>query len=279
MADLPYFPFYPADWISSPRIMCLTLAQQGAYMRLLCACWMSGDCSLPDDHQKLSMISGLPVEEVQTLGPFLGPHPTKTGHITNERLMKEWEKAHWISDMRSQAGKKSGKSRRTSVQQKHEQSSNKIPTNSDKSEVRSQTHNSESEVRSQKSEVKIPVSASPHGNGKSVETWESYKNAYVKRYGVEPVRNQQGSAMLCKLIDKIGQDAPSVAAFYLTHNDQFYVRKRHPINLLLGDAEGLRTQWATGVKATSVEAKNAEVKDNVVEQVKRVEALMKGRAV
>lgn len=158
MADLPYFPFYPADWISSPRIMCLTLAQQGAYMRLLCACWMSGDCSLPEDHQKLSMISGLPVEEVKTLGPFLGPHPTKTGHITNERLMKEWDKAHWISDMRSQAGKKSGKSRRTCVQQKHKQSANKIPTNSDKSEVRSQTHNSESKDIIQKEE-KMPLRA------------------------------------------------------------------------------------------------------------------------
>src|SRR5574343_629551 len=49
MSKLPYFQFYPADWISSPRIMCSTLVQQRAYIRLLFVCWLSGDGSIPDD--------------------------------------------------------------------------------------------------------------------------------------------------------------------------------------------------------------------------------------
>jgi hypothetical protein len=38
------------------------------------------------------------------------------------------------------------------------------------------------------------------------------------------------------------------------------------------DAEGLRTQWATGVKATTREAQSAEQTDNVREQYGRVMA-------
>ena len=77
------------------------------------------------------------------------------------------------------------------------------------------------------------------------------------------------------LIEKLGAaEAPHVAAFYLTHNDPFYVKKRHPPNLLVLDATGLRTQWATGVKATSSEVRQAEMKDDSREQVKRVEAIL-----
>lgn len=92
------------------------------------------------------------------------------------------------------------------------------------------------------------------------------------------MRNAQVNSMLGKLVDKLGvTEAPQVAAFYLTLNSAFFVGRRHPVNLLLLEAEGIRTQWATGVKATHGESKNAAVKDEVVEQVKRVEALMARR--
>ncbi|MBX9926774.1 MAG: hypothetical protein K2Y05_10485 [Hyphomicrobiaceae bacterium] len=86
------------------------------------------------------------------------------------------------------------------------------------------------------------------------------------------------NGMLKLLLKKLAKDeAPAVAAFYVTHNSQWYVQKGHAVNLLLADAEKLRTEWATGTKITSSAVRNAEVKDNVTEQVKRVEALMKGR--
>lgn len=110
--------------------------------------------------------------------------------------------------------------------------------------------------------------------------FDSYRNAYVDRYGVEPVRDKQMNVAMCQLIEKLGAaEAPHVAAFYLTHNDPFYVKKRHPPNLLVLDATGLRTQWATGVRATTSEARNAEMKDDVLEQVKRVRALMTAQEV
>lgn len=108
--------------------------------------------------------------------------------------------------------------------------------------------------------------------------WIAYAHAYFARYGVDPVRNAGVNAMLGKLVDKLGaDDAPYVAAFYLTHNDPYYVKKRHPPNLLLQDAEGLRTQWATGVKATTSEGRHAEFADNVAGKIRRVQQIMNER--
>ena len=109
-----------------------------------------------------------------------------------------------------------------------------------------------------------------HKPAKSTATWESYRATYVTRYGVDPVRNQQVNSMLCKLVDKLGAEAPAVAGFYVTHNNEWYVGHRHPVSCLVKDAEGLRTQWATGVVATKREAASASAKDEVSEQFKRL---------
>lgn len=87
---------------------------------------------------------------------------------------------------------------------------------------------------------------------KSAATWEAYAGAYRTRYRVDPVRNRSVSAMLCKVVDKLGgEEAPLVAAFYVTHRSSWYAEKMHPVNLLLQDAEKLRTEWATGRQALS----------------------------
>lgn len=113
-------------------------------MRLLCACWLSGDCSLPNDSKQLSLLSGLPEQELEFVLGFFVQHPHKDNAFTNERLLKEWEKATRLSVSRSQAGRKSGKSRRTHVQQVYEQKTNKIRTFASISESESE---SESELR------------------------------------------------------------------------------------------------------------------------------------
>ena len=109
----------------------------------------------------------------------------------------------------------------------------------------------------------------------STETWNAYASAYQARYGSTPVRNKKVNSLLCGLVDRLGTtEAPLVAAFYVGHNDPFYVRSRHPVDALLKSAEGLRTQWATGIKATTGEAKNAERKDDALAQIARVKAAM-----
>ena len=136
----------------------------------------------------------------------------------------------------------------------------------------------EPEQKKNKKKIKSCKADKPLATENTTATWNAYADAYEQRYGVRPIRNVRTNSMLKRFLDLVPKDeAPHVAAFYVTHNAQWYVSKMHPVNLLLVDAEKLRTEWATGTKMTSVAVKNAEVKDNVVEQVKRVEALMKGR--
>ena len=94
--------------------------------------------------------------------------------------------------------------------------------------------------------------------------------SWIARYREPPVRNAKVNSGIANLVKRLGMEAPDVAAFYLTHNEQFYVKKRHPVSLLLVDAEGLRTQWKTGTKATALEARSAEQKDSIAEQYKRI---------
>jgi len=53
MAKIPYFPFYPDDWLSSSRIDLLTADQERGYFRLLCRSWNMPDCILPDNEKLL----------------------------------------------------------------------------------------------------------------------------------------------------------------------------------------------------------------------------------
>ena len=91
------------------------------------------------------------------------------------------------------------------------------------------------------------------------QTWKAYGHAYLLRYGVEPVRNATTSGQLAKFVKRIGVDeAPHVAAFFVQHNAQFYVKKMHSVGLLLADAEKLRTEWATNRRVTDTEARQAD---------------------
>ena len=85
--------------------------------------------------------------------------------------------------------------------------------------------------------------------------WEAYAAAYLNRYGVDPKKNSRVNGQLKELVNRLGpEEAPQVAAFYLTHNNHWYVKQSHTVGCLLNDAEGLRTQWATGRKVTSTAA-------------------------
>lgn len=93
----------------------------------------------------------------------------------------------------------------------------------------------------------------------SVDTWNSYSAAYRKRYGIDPLRNATVNSQLSSFVGRVGAEAaPAVAAFYVAHNDRFYVQQQHPVGLMLKAAEGLYTQWMSGRKVTGVEAQRIE---------------------
>lgn len=119
-------------------------------------------------------------------------------------------------------------------------------------------------------EVKVDKPKAKKHPSEGSEVWNAYSTAYFSRYGVEPVRNAKTNAICSQLVQRLGDDAKHVAAFYLSHNDQFYIKQSHALGPLLQVCEGLRTQWATGRKVTGVEARHEEKRDAATEQYHRL---------
>lgn len=98
--------------------------------------------------------------------------------------------------------------------------------------------------------VKGPTTTTPEGEEVqklAAATWAAYDGAYLGRYSVHPVRNAQVNSLIVALVKKLGKEAPEVASYFLSHNRGLYVSARHDLTLLVRDASGLRTDWATGV--------------------------------
>jgi hypothetical protein len=89
--------------------------------------------------------------------------------------------------------------------------------------------------------------------------WSAYANAYMNRYHAEPVRNAKVNGQLAHLLTRLGAaEAPDVAAFFVGHNNRYYVQKMHSVDCLLADAEKLRTEWATGRRVTATAAQEVD---------------------
>ncbi|MFJ2455382.1 hypothetical protein ACIOWK_27220 [Pseudomonas protegens] len=93
----------------------------------------------------------------------------------------------------------------------------------------------------------------------NANTWDAYTIAYLERYGVEPVRNAKVNGQVAQLVHRLGaEEAPCVAAFYVSINDSFFIRASHEFGLLVARAEGIRTQWLTGRQVNAVTARQME---------------------
>ncbi|MCG8999816.1 helix-turn-helix domain-containing protein [Laribacter hongkongensis] len=95
-------------------------------------------------------------------------------------------------------------------------------------------------------------------NPLNVATWNAYAAAYHDRYGVEPVRNATVNGQIAQFVKRLGENAPHVAAHYVSGNSAFYTTKGHSVGLMLADAEKLHTEWATGRRTTSTAARQAD---------------------
>ena len=90
------------------------------------------------------------------------------------------------------------------------------------------------------------------------EIWASYKQAYLNRYGHEPVRNAKVSSQIKQINQRLGIDARAIAHFYLTINDQFVLKSCHSVGVFLQNCEAYATQWKTGQQVTTTTARRTE---------------------
>jgi len=124
--SLPYFMFYPADFLSDLGQQALTTEQCGAYIRVLCAMWNHNNDreewrGLPENDTILARITGVSVRRWRRISEVLldefSPVIQRTPEfLTNKRIEKEWNKAKGRREKCSIAGSKSLKSKeRTST--------------------------------------------------------------------------------------------------------------------------------------------------------------------
>lgn len=105
----------------------------------------------------------------------------------------------------------------------------------------------------------LRVAKNPATSTETGELWIAYSTAYQRRYGAVPVRNAKVNGQLAQIVKRLGKDeSPAVAAWYVASQNRFYVQKRHSVDCLLADCEGLRTEWATNTRVTETRAREAD---------------------
>lgn len=115
MAALPYFPFYPQDWLSDPDVGAMTHAQRGVYIDLLARMWVAGHgrCDLPDDNAAIARLLGMPTREWVRIRPALeSVLLIQEGRISNPKLTSLFEKAEQLSQTNSANGSRGGRPRK-----------------------------------------------------------------------------------------------------------------------------------------------------------------------
>ena len=109
---------------------------------------------------------------------------------------------------------------------------------------------------------KPPMTAKPKRNTPNpanAETWQAYRAAYLQAYGVEPLRNAKVNGQIANFVKLVGEDkAPHIAAFYVSHPNQWYRTKGHDFGTLLANAQALATDWQRNTRTTSVQTRQQE---------------------
>jgi hypothetical protein len=124
-------------------------------------------------------------------------------------------------------------------------------------------------------DVDLPKAHNKTSNAEKMlrsEIWKSYRQAFVERYAVEPVRNAKTNSQVSQIAARLGAEGVEVVKFFVSHNDSFYLQRQHQLGLCLNHAESLRTQWARGVPVTSQQVRSFEktiAQANLIEEIKK----------
>ena len=117
--SLPFFNMYPTDFEADTSH--LTLAEDGAYNRLLRLMWMTPGCSLPDDDSWIMRRMRCTSDEDRALVLVIIEEffERENGRVSNARLAREFIKSDDAHKKRVSAGSKGGKTKCLKSNNKH----------------------------------------------------------------------------------------------------------------------------------------------------------------
>jgi uncharacterized protein YdaU (DUF1376 family) len=265
-----FMPFYTGDYYRDTRH--LSMLQHGAYRQLLDHCWDQKG-PLPLDAARCFRICGaVSKEEQDAVGQIIAEFFVRMedGHY-NRRMQLEIERAAAVSSVRSDAAHTRWKAREAvrnmdsaaqhaNAMQEHSKSNASGPPHPHPHpHTQNHTHNQTQEDIAPSA---LPARARKRATaepGITVETWKAYSEAYQARHGSAPVDNAAQRGKLAQFVKRLGADeAPGVARFYCGHRAALYVSAKHCTDLLLRDAEKLRTEWATGNVTYAKDARESD---------------------
>jgi uncharacterized protein YdaU (DUF1376 family) len=117
MNRAPAFQFYPKDWFDF-RVQRMSLAAQGAYLRLLCFMWVDShnQCSIIDNNELLARAIGTTVEQWLELRAEIQCESDpifeeKSGCLVSARLRLEASKQRKYRESQAEKGKRSAQQR------------------------------------------------------------------------------------------------------------------------------------------------------------------------
>lgn len=99
----PAFQFYPKDFLSDEKQLSMSLAEAGAYIRLISACWLEG--SLPNEPKLLARLCGATSRQIGEMWPAIGRcfRLTEDGRWIHPRLEAERTKQATFRQRQSDA--------------------------------------------------------------------------------------------------------------------------------------------------------------------------------
>ncbi len=129
----PAFQFYPKDFLTDTNVVAMTLQECGAYIRLLCLCWL--ERSLPVEMAMLARLCRVSPACFTKLWPALAPCFREVdGRLIQPRLERERQKQDTWRELKAAAGRQGGRPKSTpKAHGKHTQSrtkANKSPPSS-----------------------------------------------------------------------------------------------------------------------------------------------------
>ena len=104
----PAFQFYPKDWLADHDVACMTMAERGIYITILCYSWEEGGWIEID---KVKMLLRGHKRALTGLEKVLVKFRKRGTKIASNRLLKELKKQKEYSVNRREAGKKGAKKR------------------------------------------------------------------------------------------------------------------------------------------------------------------------
>lgn len=106
----PSFQWYPKDYLADENVVLMSLEEQGAYVRLMCFCWLEG--SIPCELPKLARLCGVSPADMERLWTGVENCFVRVGdRMTHPRLDTERKKQDAYKEAKKKAGRKGAKAK------------------------------------------------------------------------------------------------------------------------------------------------------------------------